>query len=169
MGWDYSLTGYYFITICIKSHECAFGIIENNKITLNDYGIIANNCWLEIPKHFNVEIDEFIIMPNHIHGIIIIPPVDDAYYASSTDITNNDNYKPYDKTKMLIPKIIQQYKMIVTKKNNALNKKHFQWQKSYYDHIVRDETDLSRIREYIIYNPLKWNEDDENPKNYKNK
>lgn len=72
-NFDYSSTGYYFVTICTKNKEEYFGDIVNNKINLNKYGQIAKQCWLNIPKHFpNVLFDEFLIMPNHIHGIIVI-------------------------------------------------------------------------------------------------
>ena len=72
-NYDYSQNGYYFVTICVKDKIEYFGKIENNKMILNEIGKIANQCWLEIPKHFpDVKLDEHIIMPNHLHGIVVI-------------------------------------------------------------------------------------------------
>jgi len=72
-GYDYSQPGIYFITICTKNHECLFGEILNGEMRLNDFGKIAHQCWLEIPNHFpHIQLDEFVIMPDHIHGIIIL-------------------------------------------------------------------------------------------------
>ena len=96
--YDYSQNGYYFVTICTKNREAWFGKIESDKMILNMFGEITKNFWVEIPKHFkNVSLDEFIVMPNHIHGIVII--VGNAYMRSLQD-----------RTKMLLSRIIQQYK-----------------------------------------------------------
>jgi putative transposase len=79
---DYNYSGYYYITIDTKNNECFFGKINNDKMNLSNEGKIANQCWLEIPSHFpRIELDEFIIMPNHIHGIIILPPKASPYGA----------------------------------------------------------------------------------------
>jgi REP element-mobilizing transposase RayT len=151
-NYDYSENAFYFITTCTKNNEHYFGKIENYKMFLNKYGEIVQNCWLEIPEHFeHIFIDEFIVMPNHIHGIIIVdenPAVVGNRHACSLF-----NQRQYQK----IPVIIGSFKSSVTHKINQMqNEFLFQWQKSYYDHIVRNEKSLYDIRRYIIENPILW-------------
>jgi REP element-mobilizing transposase RayT len=155
-NYDYSKSGYYFITICTKNGEEWFGRIEDGKMIVNPYGEVARSFWIQIRDHFKeVGIDEFLVMPNHLHGILIIEEimVGNAYMRSLQD-----------RTKMLLSKVIQQYKSSVSRiihlsKNNI----SFQWQRSFYDHVIRNEIELSRIRDYIQNNPLKWDLDRENP------
>ena len=121
---------------------------------LNESGKIAENILLEIPNHFDdVKLYEHVIMPNHVHGIVIIDSDDvgNAYMRSL----------PYDRTKMKLSKIVQQYKAAVTCKINQIHNE-FNWQKSFYDHIIRNDKSLHRIRKYIHYNALKWEYDQEN-------
>ena len=119
----------------------------------------------KISRHFrHVGIDEFAVMSNHVHGILIIErgPVGNAYMRSHQG--NACTHSRHDKTKMLLPKVIQQYKASVTRKINSLGTDiWFAWQKSFYDHIVRGEKSLGLIREYIQNNPLKWDLDRKNP------
>jgi REP element-mobilizing transposase RayT len=131
---------------------------------LSQFGEVARNFWVEIPEHFKeVRTDEFSVMPNHFHGILIIEEgVGNAYMHSSGG--NACMRSLQDRTKMLLSKIIQQYKASVSRKINSMqNNFHFQWQKSFYDHVIRDERELRQIREYIQNNPLKWDLDRENP------
>ncbi len=164
-GFDYSKSGYYFVTICTQNREEWFGKVKSGITHLNKFGEFAKNFWNEIPGHFeDVEIDEFSIMPNHAHGILIIERnmVGDAYMRPHQ--RNAFMHSLQDKTKMLLSKIIQQYKASVTRKiNNFQNDLHFEWQRSFYDHVIRKESELFRIREYIQNNPLKWDLDRENP------
>ncbi|MGB7573415.1 MAG: transposase [Thermodesulfobacteriota bacterium] len=154
--YDYSQDGYYFITICTQNREEWFGKIEKEQKTLNGYGEVAKDFWVEIPPHFDdVKIDEFTIMPNHMHGILIVEKnrVGNAYMRSLQD-----------RTKMLLSKTVQQFKSSVTRKIHSIqNDFKFQWQKSFYDHIIRNEKSLSHVRQYIVDNPLKWDLDRENP------
>jgi putative transposase len=164
-GYDYSKSGYYFVTICTQNREKWFGKVKGGITHLNKFGEFAKNFWTEIPGHFeDVEIDEFSIMPNHAHGILIVERnmVGDAYMRPHQG--NAFMHSLQDKTKMLLSKIIQQYKASVTHKiNNLQNDLHFQWQRSFYDHVIRNESELFRIREYIQNNPLRWDLDRENP------
>jgi REP element-mobilizing transposase RayT len=141
---DYSSDGYYFITTCVKNRKNYFGIIENNKMILNKYGKIVMNCWLDLPRHYlNCKLDEFIIMPNHFHGIIFIE--------------NNEK----DLKKHNISEFIRAFKTFSSRKiNYLLNGEKFQWQKSFYDNIIRNEKSLTEIRNYIIHNPLNWKDDE---------
>jgi putative transposase len=154
-GFDYSSSGYYFVTICTLNRKEWFGEIGNGQMIPNTYGTIAQSPWEEIPNHFErVGVDEFTVMPNHIHGIMII----------EKDVGNASMRSLQDRTKMRLSKIIQQYKAAVTRDIHWFRKDLcFKWQKSFYDHVIRNETELFRIRGYIQNNPLKWGLDRENP------
>jgi len=165
-GYDYSQSGYYFVTICTENREEWFGRVDGGEMRLNEFGEIARNFWPEITGHFKyVGIDEFSIMPNHVHGILIIQEemVGNAYMRSHE--RNAFMHSPQDRTKMLLSKIIQQYKASVTRKINSLEDGlNFGWQKSFYDHVIRNDRSLDNLRQYIANNPLKWELDIENKK-----
>jgi REP element-mobilizing transposase RayT len=145
---------------------------------LNDYGKIVENYWLQIPNHYKgVHLDEFVIMPNHIHGIILIvkenkgvvesvgveqcsTPTDSDFATLESSATSNGH------SYGLLSKIIKPFKDVTVKHIHRLGDYDFSWQRSFHDHIVRSEFALQRIRQYILDNPLKWNEDENNPKNF---
>ena len=118
---------------------------------INPYGKIVKDVWLEISKHFeNVELDEFIVMPNHIHGIIIIRnPVGTGHALS---FNKNDN----------LSNVIGSFKSAVSKRINQLNNLSFKWQRSFYDHTIHTTYSLKNIREYIINNPRTWDNAENN-------
>jgi REP element-mobilizing transposase RayT len=156
-GYDYSKAGAYFITICTHCKECLFGEIIDGATKLNAYGEIVEKCWCELPNHYeNICLDEFVVMPNHIHGIIVI-----TYNVGAI------HELPLQRRNMLLPKIIGQFKMQSAKQINQLRHTHGQpvWQRNYYEHIIRNEDELNHIREYILNNPSKWEFDEENPLN----
>ena len=155
--YDYSSAGYYFVTNCTKDRLPFFGKIEDDKMNLNECGKIIKACWLEIPDHFpNVKTDEFVVMPNHFHGIIIInDPVGNRHACSLQDIYKNRQHQK-------LPVIIGSFKSAVTKLIHRKYDNDFQWQKSYYDHIIRDESSLNNIRLYIRQNPQNWDTDKNN-------
>jgi REP element-mobilizing transposase RayT len=161
-SWDYSSAGYYFITICTQNRICYFGDITSlqgsqSLANLSPIGEIAHKYWEEIPKHFdNIDIDQFIIMPNHVHGIIIINATSvETHHGVSLPQTN----KFGGSIPNSLPTVIKQYKSSVTRWCNQ-NDLSFTWQRNYHEHIIRDEEELNRIREYIINNPINWNEDE---------
>ncbi len=180
-GYDYNQQGYYYITICTKNQLNLFGEILNNIMHLSQTGEIANRFWIAIPEHFkNIELDEFIIMPNHIHGIIFVNNGDAGDNGVGNAIMGNNgvgnadlrsphsddhlihtvSVDDYDRTKMVVSKIIHGFKSSVTREiRRQLNDFNFAWQKSYYDYIIHDEDDLNRIREYIYNNPANWDTD----------
>ena len=181
--YDYSSDGDYFVTICTKDRQNFFGEIRNGIMGLNDFGCIVAKCWQEIPKHFEyVKLDDWQIMPNHIHGVLNIEtpetrhPVGDAYMRPAPTLDDwcdinycqswDANLRPLrgnDRTKMLLSKIIHGFKSTVTRRINRIqNKIFFQWQRSYYDHIIRDAKSLNDICEYIQNNPYNWTLDLEN-------
>jgi REP element-mobilizing transposase RayT len=153
--YDYSRSGAYFITICSFNKEMIFGKIANGKNVLSGAGEIAKKYLLEIPNHFeNVFVDEYIIMPNHIHFILTIVGV--------------QNFEPLrNEYQKIIPKsigsIIRSYKSAVTRWCRINGSAKFRWQRNFFEHIIRNDKDLFRIREYILNNPLKWEIDEENP------
>lgn len=176
-NYDYSQTGAYFVTVCAQDKKCVFGKIENHELILNDAGIMVYNTFKEIPEHYaGIDIDEFIIMPNHIHAIIIIntvgadPRVCPESHICLDTMKLGQAQGPAPTNKLKLSDIVQRVKSLTTKKyienvkqNNWKSFNKRLWQRNYYEHVIRDEEDLNKIREYIIYNYLKWVEDDENP------
>ena len=167
--YDYSQDGYYFVTICAKNKVEYFGEIQNGKMILNEYGEIVANEWIETKNiRKNVKLDEFIVMPNHIHGIVII---------DNNNCRGVLQYAPtalhaFQSPSNNLGAVVRGFKSAVTKQINQIQVRvycntplSFQWQKSFYDHIVRNEKSLSKIREYIRNNPLKWELDRNNPEN----
>lgn len=172
-GNDYSQPGAYFITICTKNRECLFGEIKNGEMVLNNKGKIVTQCWLEIPSNYlNVELDKFVVMPNHIHGIIIITEnnVGAIHELPLQKLSNqHESNEPTEKIKqrrlMTLPRIIGRFKMNSAKQINQLRRTSGMavWQRNYYEHVIRNEKVLNFIRKYIINNPLQWELDIENP------
>jgi len=162
-GYDYSKEGYYFITVCTRKMVEWFGKIEHGKMVLNEQGKIADKQWLEIPNYYkDVDIDKFVIMPNHIHGLLIIHNVafERTEHCSVPTINTNEHYG-------LVSKIIKSFKGIVVKSiRHQWGDLDFQWQRSFYDHVIRNEKSLRNIKKYIIDNPLKWELDEYNPKKF---
>lgn len=154
--YDYSSSGWYFVTICTQNRECLFGNIINNKMVINKFGGIVKRCWLEIPKHFNnVELDEFQIMPNHVHGIVIIVGA-----GSSRPILGQIiGYFKYQSTKYVNGFMKGSGNPTPTIKQTKIKQI---FQRSFYDHIIRNEYSLLRIRQYIRDNPRNWENDRNN-------
>ena len=152
---DYTQEGIYFVTICIKDHKSFFGRIEEGKVILNDVGKMAEKCWKEIPKHFpDTVLGTFVIMPNHIHGIICIQTHSNA--SVGNEKIRSLRPKWYGAKPRSLSSIIRGFKIGVTKWCRQNNHEYFAWQKSFYDHIVRNDKELEKIHEYIIFNPEKW-------------
>ena len=172
----YSQAGAYFATICTHERKFLFGDIFEGQMILNGFGKIAKTEWLrtaEIRK--NIFIDEFIIMPNHLHGnIFICDPHDvraQAVGAHCNVPLHSAQTERFGKsTHNSIPTIVKLFKSTVTKQINELRNTPGQpvWQLNYFERVIRDEDELNRIREYIRYNPLKWDEDRDNPENWDN-
>ena len=156
-NWDYSIPWWYYITICTNGMKCWFGDIKNGKMILNKYGKIAEQPFIDIPLHFKyADIDYFVVMPNHIHGIIIIN--DSVETRHGVSLQNNKKFG--NPVKHSLPVIVNLYKGSVTKRIRKSGFASFQWQARFYDHIIRNERDLHRIRTYIKNNPLKWKSDE---------
>jgi len=161
--YDYSQAGGYFITICTHEKECLFGEVVDGEIQLNDIGKIVKSEWLKTEEiRDNVSTDEFVIMPNHVHGILFIDEPSDRRGTVHRAPTFERFGQP---TSNSIPTIIRSFKATVTKQINEHRNTPGQkiWQSNYFDRVIRNDDELIRIREYILYNPLKWQIDKENP------
>lgn len=153
-SYDYTWQGSYFVTICTQDKHCIFGNIIESTITLNPFGEVVESVWKEIPLHYpGVKNEIFIVMPNHIHGIILIH---DPGRAGS-------NSAPAKKHPL--SEVVRAFKTYSSRKINELRKSPGTpvWQRSYYEHVIRDESDYHQIGEYILCNPAKWEMDRENP------
>ena len=145
---DYSLPGFYYLTICAKNKIKWFGEVENGEMVLNEIGERVNKFWKLIPNYYpNVELDEYVVMPNHIHGIIrIVDSVGNGHCPFPT----GQNYG-------LISKIINSFKNVCTKHiRYKLHLSNFYWQKSFYDRLLRNQSELEHARWYIFNNPQSW-------------
>ncbi len=172
--YDYSQAGGYFVTIVIQNRKCLFGEIEDGEIKLSSFGKIINFHWNNIPQHFPyVKLDEFIIMPNHIHGIINIiennvgamHSIEKSYKNGNIVQENASPLQPIGTKPRSLSAVIQNYKSVTCREINRVRKSQGKklWQRSFYDHVIRNETELNNIREYIIYNTVRWDRDKENP------
>ena len=180
-GYDYSQSGAYYVTMAAQGRECLFGEIVDGEVHLNEYGEVVQKWWNEIPIHFpNVELGAFVIMPNHVHGIIFIITQRRGEVLSPHDNPNNNMHDVHGDganhqggaTPPLQPptlgQIIAYFKYQSTKEMNRIEPEKAItkfWQRNYYEHIIRDEKDLQNKTDYINANPSLWDEDDNNPRN----
>ncbi len=178
--WDYSSNAAYFITICTHNRLHFFGKIISNNMQLSQMGNFAQSCWFQIPNHFPfVQLGAFVVMPNHIHGIIIInksndgtpnlssqnllpPMVETLNFASlppppqqQQQQQQTNKFGPQSQN---LASIVRGYKIGVTKHSKNTNP-DFKWQARYHDHIIRNDAEYQRINDYIETNPLKWEND----------
>ncbi len=181
-GYDYSHRGYYFITVCTQGRRCLFGEIEKGRMILNDAGKMIGHWWNELKnKNANIEIDGYVVMPNHCHGIInivgttvgadlcVCPDGEDEGEGGGGHIGPPQRGSPVRNVPVRgwpINEMIQWFKTMTTNeyiRNVKQNRwKPFDgklWQRNYYEQIIRDEISLRRIREYIVNNPCQWQQD----------
>jgi putative transposase len=143
-GYDYSQAGAYFITACTQNRLMLFGEVIDCDVRLNAMGTIVQQIWNELPTHYDgVDLDAFIVMPNHVHGIIILSDQSDRRHA--------------------ISEIVRGFKTFSARRaSERAGRRGTLWQRGYYEHVIRNETALDRIRGYIANNPLQWADDPEN-------
>ncbi len=183
-NYDYSQPGAYFITIVAWHRECLFGEVVRGEMKLNRYGEIVNYAWFDLPHHYrHVALGAFIIMPNHVHGIIILKNderrggsilgndfLPDGTIEGKILVSEGVETRPYKSIKRhALPEIVRGFKSFSAKRINILRGTQGipLWQRNYYEHVIRDERDLKNKTNYIEANPMLWNEDDENPMNIK--
>lgn len=162
-GHDYSRKGLYFITICCYRRMCHFGQIKKGQIHLNNAGKIANQCWVAIPEHFPfVALHEYVVMPNHVHGIIEFTTGANQYSPKS--IINSDSWvksnSPLPRSPSnTVGSAVRGFKIGVTKWMRQNTEIYNVWQRNYYDHIIRNKQSYHCISTYIKNNPANWKED----------
>jgi len=159
---DYTQPGGYFVTIVTLHRDSLFGHIVNEEMQLNEMGNIADECWRAIPIHFpNVELGAYVIMPNHVHGIIVINETVGARHVSPLQKPSN----PRGFKRSSVGAIIASFKSAVTRGIGSEHNASGIWQRNYYEHVIRNSEDWDRIHRYIESNPSIWAEDEENPIN----
>jgi len=173
--YDYSQPGAYYVTIVASDRESLFGEVVNKETVLTKFGLVAKQQWEKLPKRFpNIELGAFIIMPNHMHGIITI--TDGRGTAGNTNDHDDKSsrraptWEGFQKpVKGSIPTIIRSYKSAVSYRINLMRGTQGipVWQRNYWGHIIRNPQDLQNKSDYIEANPMLWDEDDENPLNVK--
>ncbi|MCA0456404.1 MAG: transposase [Chloroflexi bacterium] len=144
-GHDYTTDGSYFVTICTANRDYLFGDVVEGQMVLSASGHIAAACWLAIPQHYSqVEIDLYVVMPNHVHGMVVL----------------HQDHLPKEKRHHL-GRVIGTYKAAATREVNRMTNglTGNLWQERFHDHIIRNEADLTRIRDYIVNNPALWEQD----------
>ena len=185
---DYSSPGWYFITICTKDRECLFGDVVHDKMELSQIGTMVEQCWLKIPDHFStVGIVPFVIMPNHLHGIIEIQRKNLPHSKGQKDCrglihqTLEKNRPQHDHQSnelsgysdwilmrtpgVTLGKIVRFFKASATRKIRDDTTVYFSWQKNYYEQIIRNQREFFQKKRYIRDNPENWDDDEHNPKN----
>jgi putative transposase len=138
---DYTLAGGYFVTICTRDRICSLAGIENGVVSLSPAGRIVQQVWDGLQDRFSIAPDEFVVMPNHVHGVVQL----------------------YGDSGVSLGQIIRAFKGASTRTIRVAGIQDFGWQANYYEHVIRNDHELERIRNYIISNPLVWPDDPENP------
>jgi len=158
LHYDYAQAGAYFITLCVQNRVCLLGEIENGAMRLSDAGLMVADEWVRTAAlRSNIGLDEWVVMPNHLHGILVITE------------SRCGGVLPYAPTfrspSQTIGAIVRGFKSAVTKRINEFRQTPCEklWQRNYHEHIVRDDADLARIREYIRHNPAQWDKDSLHP------
>jgi len=186
-GYDYSQDGFYFMTICVDNYEHHFGHIKNGVMCLNQYGSFVWHQWQWLKKQYPyIKLHSFITMPNHVHGIIeinkktcrdnpgIVPAAQIVHLANKENPRVNDKDNPrvvptersknniYMRRHNLLSKTVNAFKTTTSKYIHQNGCQRFKWQRSFYDHIIKNEKTFNSIQNYIINNPVKWNRDRNN-------
>ncbi|MBI1929542.1 transposase [Candidatus Poribacteria bacterium] len=199
-GYDYTQVGAYFVTICVRERVCLFGKVADREMQLNEMGQVVVECWRNIPRHFPaVELDAFVVMPNHMHGILVLTnrvrsgvenamdvetaagegtsplrqPVEKGNAGEGTSPLRqpvekgNAGAETAPLRRPTLGQVVAYFKYQSTKNINQRRGVPGSrlWQRNYYEHVIRDDTDLQQLREYVMYNPLKWELDQLHPNN----
>ena len=162
-GYDYTQTGTYFVTLCTHNRACLFGAVLDGNVQLNDAGRMAEATWTDLPARFtHVNLDALVVMPNHIHGILIVG----AQFIAPDHLPQPSRAYAQQGAMNRAPtlgEIVRAYKAVSTRMIRQTVNSTFTWQRNYYEHVIRNEESLNRIRQYILDNPARWEFDRENP------
>jgi putative transposase len=159
-SYDYSHAGAYFVTICTQGSACMLGDVSAGSVDLSEEGKLINAAWQSLPARFPaIELDAMVIMPNHIHGIIIIQSANKplSKRTSAMNCAPTDDMLP-----ITLGEVIRVFKAVSCRWVRKEINPEFSWQRNYYEHIIRDENELNSIRQYITRNPLQWAVDEGN-------
>jgi len=184
-GYDYTQPGAYFVTVCTQNRECMFGDVVEGQIALADPGRMVESVWRDLPEHYpGVALDEFVVMPNHLHGIIILvgagpracpdKPRQPQGVAGGPGRPQGVADRPGQPQgvapTLSLPDVVHRFKSLTTARyRREVRECGWQpfadrlWQRNYYEHVIRDEDELDSVRQYIAENPLRWDQDPENP------
>ena len=164
-GYDYSQEGWYFITICTQDRRCMFGEMVGCRVQLNDAGLMIESWWMIMTGKFPVvQTDEYVVMPNHFHGIVNVGAA-----PCGRPITHKGSGQPH-RVAPTLADIVHWFKTMTTNQYiRAVKRGEWPpfrkklWQRNYYEHVIRDEEELNHFRQYIGDNPANWQKDEENP------
>jgi REP element-mobilizing transposase RayT len=162
-GYDYGRAGAYFVTICTVQRECLLGDVVDGQMQLSDYGRIVEEEWMHTSSiREYATLDAFVVMPNHLHGVILLA---ERAEKTSPRLTYSGQFgRPVAGA---LPAILGAFKSVTSRRINEVRGVQglSLWQRGYYEHVVRDEKELLRIRDYIASNPARWSQDENNPVN----
>ncbi len=190
-GYDYTQAGAYFVTLVTAGREYIFGEIKDNEMVLNNIGQLVSILWQALPIHFPIALGYWVVMPNHLHGIIILRPVDLGILDQTANVhvrgeagrleiicepnislppasplrAASQNSRPHGTACGSLAAVVQNFKSLTTRRVNALRNTPAAplWQRNYFEHIIRSDDEWDQISRYIHSNPLRWAEDVENP------
>jgi putative transposase len=176
--YDYAQAGAYFVTICVQGRECLLGEVVSAAVVLSPFGRMADNWWNDLPRRFpDLDLDGWVVMPNHMHGIVVLSePVAQTTNGEPLTVEGRETPplpvrpavgagSPRPRRRPTLGQVVAYFKYQSTKSVNQARSTpggRF-WQRSYYDHIIRDEASLDRLRNYVVENPLRWELDQLHP------
>lgn len=156
-GYDYARAGAYFVTICSWQRKQIFGEVSGERMDVNKWGSIVTEEWNELrSRRSNIELDAFVVMPNHVHGILFLG------VEGKIGVGRFSNPRP-----LALGTIIGGYKAGVSRRINRLSQEQCKlkiWQRNYFERVIRSDAELAKFRTYIADNPRRWAQDKENPK-----
>lgn len=169
--YDYTQAGAYFVTICARHRECPFGQVAGDEMVLNDAGRMVQDAWEELPHRFpTIRLDEFVVMPNHVHFIVWLNPPEHvgtqcrgAINCAPTTVTPIGQSSTVDRQRPTLGQVVRTFKAVITRRIRQAGGHGFAWQRNYYERVIRNDRELNAIRQYIRDNPARWAEDKENP------
>ena len=173
--YDYAQAGAYFVTICTQNRECMFGDVIEGRMVLSGSGEMIESVWHGLPEHYpGVIVNAFVVMPNHIHAVVILVGAGASACPDGSEEPQGVADRPGQPQgvapTLSLPDVVHRLKSLTTARyRREIRESGWQpfagrlWQRNYYEHVIRDEDDLNRIRQYIAENPLRWDHDPENP------
>ncbi len=164
-GFDYASPGAYFSTVCTHRRACILASMEDGASRLTTAGRIVAACWLELPEHYAcMGLDAFVILPNHVHGVIVLHGTVGAGLRPAPTPQHDMRRGCREGRPVTLTEVVRAFKGFSARRINLERRTPGApvWQRGFYEHVIRDEADLHRIRRYIEENPLRWAEDEEN-------